>query len=620
MTGEPPRIGDYAVIGDGRSAALVSNRGSIDWLSWPRFDSPSVFAALLDRAAGGSWRIAPVGPARSERYYLDDTNVLRTRFRTETGTVSVTDFMPAMDEADKRLLLLPENELIRLVECEEGVVELASRFDPRPDYATRRTVVRDCGPLGLRVELGSRLYTLRAEVPFAPSPDGGVVAHARLSGGQAVGFSLSYTAEGPAVLGPLGDFARRKLDATVDWWRRWAARSTYQGPHRNHLVRSALVLKLLAFAPSGAIVAAPTTSLPERVGGDLNWDYRYCWPRDAALTARALFGLGYADEATAFVSWLLHATRLTRPRLGVLYDVYGRAGRRELELGHLAGYRDSRPVRVGNAARAQLQLDTYGEVIDAVAQLARRGGAFDRETRRMLAQFGAYVCGHWSEPDSGLWEPRGPRRHYTHTRALCWAALNRLLDLHAAGKLPGIPAERFARERDAIREGVEAKGWDTAIGSYTQVLDGDTVDASLLLLPFYGFADPASDRMRRTRDRIAERLGAGPGLMYRYEESRPGTEGAFAACSFWDADCLARSGDLAGAERAVADTLRYANDVGLFAEEIDPATGEALGNFPQAYTHVGLINAALSLAEGHEGSGARDRDSRLTGPVEERAA
>jgi GH15 family glucan-1,4-alpha-glucosidase len=556
-----------------------------------------VFAALLDPAAGGSWAVRPVGPYRSERRYLDDTNVLQTRFRTDSGAVTVTDFMPAADEADKQRLLLPENELLRLVECEHGVIELASRFDPRPDYASSKVVVRDRGPLGLRVELGSRLFTLRADVPFAPSPDGGVAAHARLTAGHTVAFSLSYSAEGPAVLAPLGDLARQKLDRTVEWWRRWADRANFQGPHRAHVVRSALVLKLLSFAPSGAIVAAPTTSLPERVGGELNWDYRYCWPRDAALTARALFGLGYADEATAFVSWLLHATRLTRPRLGVLYDVYGRTGGRERELAHLAGYRGSRPVRVGNAARDQLQLDVYGEVIDAVAQLARHGGALDRETRRMLAQFGTYVCGHWSEPDSGLWEPRSPLRHYTHTRALCWAALDRLLELHGTGRLPEVPAERFTRERDAIRNEVEAKGWNAEIGSYTQSLHDDTVDASLLLLPFYRFADAASDRMRRTRDRIAERLGAGPGLVYRYEESRPAKEGAFAACSFWDTDCLARAGDHAGAERAVADALGYANDVGLFAEEIDPGTGDALGNFPQAYTHVGLINAALSLAE-----------------------
>jgi GH15 family glucan-1,4-alpha-glucosidase len=252
-------------------------------------------------------------------------------------------------------------------------------------------------------------------------------------------------------------------------------------------------------------------------------------------------------------------------------------------------------------------------VIDAVARLARRGDRFDRETRKMLAQFGGYICGHWHEPDSGLWEPRRPPRHHTHTRALCWAALDRLLGLHAAGRLPEVPADRFARERDAIRREVEARGWNPALGSYTQALDGDTVDASLLLLPFYGFADAGSERMRATRGRIADRLGAGPGLVYRYAESRPAGEGAFAACSFWDADCLARAGDREAAERVFAAMLGYANDVGLFAEEVDPATGDALGNFPQAYTHVGLVNAALSLTEGAADNRPGDRESSLAG-------
>lgn len=610
MTREPPRIGDYGLVGDGRSAALVSDRGAIDWLCWPRFDSPAVFAALLDPAAGGSWTVAPTGPATVERAYLDQTNVLRTWFRTDTGTLAVTDFMPALSEEDRRRLLLPECELVRWVECEAGTVEVESRFDPRPGFGTARAVVKDRGPLGLRVEVGARLFTLQGDVPFIPV-EGVMTARARLTAGRAVGFSLSYAAEGPAVLAPPGDLARRKLDLTVDWWRRWAARATYDGPFRDHVVRGALVLKLLSFAPSGAIVAAPTTSLPERVGGDKNWDYRYCWPRDAALTARALLGLGYADEAGAFVSWLLHATRLTRPRLGVLYDIYGRSGGRERELDHLAGYRGSRPVRVGNAARSQLQLDVYGEVIDAAARLVREGGPLDRDTRKMLTQFGRYVADHWAEPDSGLWEPRRPRRHYTHTRALCWSSLDRLLDLHAAGRLPGAPAERFAHEREAIRREVEARGWNPRLGSYTQSLDGDTVDASLLLMPFYGFADGGSERMRATRKRITDRLGAGPGLLYRYEESRPAGEGAFAACTFWDADCLARAGDADGAGRVIDAGLGYANDLGLFAEEVDPATGDALGNFPQAYTHVGLVNAALSLAEARERPAARDRGPRL---------
>ncbi len=288
-----PKIQDHAIIGEGRSVALVSRDGSLDWLCWPRFDSPSLFGALLDPQTGGSWDIAPTEPARTERCYLNETNVLQTRFTTPTGVLVLIDFMPAASEGQKQCLLWPEQEIIRRVECEQGEVEVQVHFDPRPDYGRTRVAIREAAALGLRIDLGSRLLTLRSDLRLTPAVEGGVTAHARLKAGDMKAFSLTYAAEGPAVLPPLGALVRDKLALTVEWWQRWAARARYDGPYRDPVVRSALVLKLLSYAPSGAIVAAPTTSLPERPGGDLNWDYRFCWLRDAAFTARALFGLGY---------------------------------------------------------------------------------------------------------------------------------------------------------------------------------------------------------------------------------------------------------------------------------------------------------------------------------------
>ena len=358
----------------------MTTDGAVDWLCWPRFDSPSLFGALLDRKKGGSWIIRPAGPASASCRYLQDTNVLETRFQAPGGIVLLTDFMPAVSEEAKRRLLLPEHELIRRIECLQGFAEVRIHFLPRPDYARVRDAVRNAGPFGFRIERGGGLFTLRSEPALRLDAAGGVSGVVRLRAGQSAALSLSYAADGPAVLPPLGRLAQEKLAASVDWWRRWAGRARYDGPHRGAVVRSALALKLLSYAPSGAILAAPTTSLPERLGGDMNWDYRFCWLRDAAFTSRALHGLGYREEAEAFVSWLLHATRLTRPELRILYDVFGERGPCEAELTHLRGYAGSRPVRIGNTARDQVQLDVITGASAGVGRatarvFARRGAA-----------------------------------------------------------------------------------------------------------------------------------------------------------------------------------------------------------------------------------------------------
>jgi len=612
------KIHDYGLIGDGRSAALISRSGSLDWLCWPRFESAPIFGALLDEDRAGSWRITPIGQTRATRRYVEYTNVLQTTFEAAGGCVVLTDAMTIGSEADNRRTLIPDHELIRCLECTRGDLEIDVSVEPRPNFGRARTRIASLGRLGTRWESGSQLLTLRADVPFELDDRGIATAHLAMRAGDRINFSLTFDEEAPAVLPPLGAAVTERLDRTIAWWRRWSERARYDGPHREAVVRSALALKLMSFAPSGAIVAAPTTSLPERDGGDLNWDYRFCWLRDASFTARVLLDLGYTEDAEAFCNWLLHATRLTRPELRVLYDVYGNRPVDEHQIPGVAGYHGSLPVRIGNAAHAQRQLDMYGEVIDATTQLVRATGEIDRETRGVLRDLGRYVADHWSLPDAGIWEPREQPRHRTHSRLMCWVALDRLLDLHRDGFLDRIDATAFAAQRASVRADIEQHAFDHKLGCYTSELGASQLDASVLLMSWYGF-HPASDpRMRSTFARISERLGAGPGLLYRYEDSFRSREGAFWICSFWAVEHLLRGGGTVDEACEMFDAAcRYANDLGLMAEEVDPQTGDGLGNFPQAYTHVGLVSAALSIAE-HAKSREVPRSADRSTPPETR--
>ena len=595
-----PPISDYALIGDCRSAGLVSREGSLDWLCLPRFDSPSVFGALLDSSEGGRFSIRPVGEYSSERRYLANTNVLETVFRTPTGACALRDLMSVSSEQDKRARLTPEHEVLRELQGLEGEAEVEVLYDPRPDYGRVRPLLEERGALGLRCEVDGTSLTLHSELPLKLTDgDRSASGLARIRSGERQYLSLTYSMEAPAVVPLLGEAARGRIEQTVRWWQEWANRCTYEGPYRDAVVRSALALKLMTYAPSGALVAAPTTSLPEALGGVRNWDYRYCWLRDASFTLRALFTLGYREEAEAYTGWLLHATRLTWPELHVLYGVFGEAKLPERELPHLEGYAGSRPVRIGNAAQGQLQLDVYGEVINGAARFLDRGGRFDSDTSRMLDGLGHTVCRRWREPDEGIWEGRSGRFHNTHSKVLCWVALDRLIEMHEAGYLD-VSVDLFRADRDEIRKEIEAHGYNERIGSYTRTFDGGELDASLLTLPMYDYVEGTNPRMRSTCARIHEKL-ARDGLVYRYEtgtdDGLPSGEGAFGICSFWAVECVTRGGNVEGATHAFEQLLAYANDVGLFAEEIDPDTGAALGNFPQAFTHIGLINAALTLAE-----------------------
>jgi GH15 family glucan-1,4-alpha-glucosidase len=594
MAAEVTKIQDYAIIGNGRSAALISKRGSLDWLCWPRFDSPSIFGAIVDSKSGGHWSIHPLVESEVSRRYIENTNVLETTFVGVSGQILLTDFMPVTSEENKRRALWPEHELVRKIKCEQGKMEVVVEFSPRLDYGLVVPTIRDAGKFGWRIDTGTNVFILRGDVGLEPTPDG-LAAHFVLESGESVVFTFSFSAEAPAVVPPLGTAIEEKLKLAIDWWQSWAAQSTYRGQYQRQVTRSALVLKLLSYAPSGTIIAAPTTSLPERIGGDLNWDYRFAWLRDASFTVRALFGLGYEDDAAAFVDWLLHATRLTRPKLRVVYDVFGDSPPPESVLSHLDGHRKSRPVRIGNAASEQTQLDVYGELIDAVSHFFDKTTKLDRDVHGMLRGIGQYVCEHWRKDDNGIWEERDQLRPYTHSRLMCWLALDRLLQMHARGQVRRLDAARCAAERENIRKEIEQRAWNPQLVSYTQACGGDIIDATALLFPYHGFESASSERMQETYARIRERLVPRPGLVYRYEQSKHRNEGAFAVCSFWEVDFLARGGKTNEAHEVFEAALRYANDLDLFGEEIEPATGEALGNFPQAFTHLGVINAALAL-------------------------
>ena len=593
-------IHDHAIIGDCRSAALINRWGTLDWLCWPRFDSPAIFAAILDARRGGHWRICPSNPVASGREYVQDTNVLRTTIRSTGGTALLTDLMPVASEDYKRRTPLPDHQIVRQVECTAGEVRLAFDFYLRPNFGMDAATIRDCGVFGLQMHWGRGVYRLHSNTKLE-SQGSRVQADINLVQGQKVQFSLTYSEESPAVLPIFGRSTDESISRSIRWWQEWAGRAHYQGSYRESVIRSALVLKLLTYSPSGAVIAAPSTSLPELVGGNLNWDYRYCWLRDASLTIRALLGLGYREEASSFMDWMLHATRLTSPELRILYDVFGGSPPREVCLNFLSGYLDSRPVRVGNAARDQLQLDVYGEVIDGAAQYAYHGGDFDADMRRALVRFGNYVVKNWKQPDEGIWEPRSGREAHTHSRLLCWTALDRLIKLGSQGHLGKWAIDAFKATREVIRRQIRQRAWNSQLQSYVSVLDGDGFDASLLLLSWYGFERADSERMRSTYRVLRKHLRAGDSLLYRYNTDPP--EGAFAICCFWEAEFLALGGgSLQDAETLFQQLLHFQNDLGLYAEEIDPNTGAALGNFPQAFTHVGLIGAALSIQERLEGA------------------
>ena len=609
MTAYRP-ISDYAIIGDSRSAALVSRDGSIDWLCWPRFDSRSVFAKLLDAGRGGSFSLAPSIPFRSTRRYVESTNVLETTYSTESGTVRVLDLMPALTEVQKRAGLKPFRQLLRRVEGLDGEVPMTAVYEPRPDYA--RVVPRLEQRRGDTVwcASGPEVWYLRSNVKLEID-DARAKAEFTIKPGERRHFALSYETHAPAIFPGIDAAADEEIAQTIDFWKRWSSNFTYSGPYRDVVLRSALTLKLLAYAPSGGIVAAPTTSLPERLGGVRNWDYRFCWLRDASFTVGALYDCGFNIEGGAFVDWLLYSTRLTQPHLQILYDVFGESRLPETILDHLEGYGGSRPVRIGNDAHDQFQLDVYGEVLGAVEEFTDRGEALDRDTRRLVTRLAGMVVKRWREPDSGIWEKRSGLHQHVHAKIMAWSALDCAARLVEKGRLHA-DATLWQRTKDEIKREVLARGFNSKLNAFVAVYDGDELDSSLLYASRVGFLEGNDPRLLGTIDAIRKRLGRDD-LLYRYEmqtdDGLPPGEGAFLACSFWLVDALAIAKRFDEAIDVFEKLCRRGNDLGLFSEEMDVESGALIGNFPQALTHIGLMNAALCLERAEPRKAERQRSA-----------
>jgi GH15 family glucan-1,4-alpha-glucosidase len=588
-------IGGYAAVGDGRTVALVGIDGSIDWLCVPNLDSASVFGRLLDAGRGGAFELAPVVPYEATRTYVGETNVLETIFETGEGVVRVTDAMTFPRQG-----LAPGRELVRRIEGLAGTVPLRWRVAPRFGYglAETRLDVRD----------GRGIATAGADAISVSAWGAGDphLAHDTME----AGFELQQGTRALLVLGvdhqeplvfPDRDGAEARLELTQSFWERWSSDRTYDGPWRDEVIRSALALKLLVFAPSGAVAAASTTSLPETPGGARNWDYRYSWIRDASFVLDTLAELGCDAETHAFLWWMLHASQRTHPRLQVLYALDGGPESAEKEL-PLMGYEGARPVRIGNGAAEQRQLDVYGDLFEAVWRYVQEGHELDRETGRRLAKTADLVTEIWRGTDSGIWEVRGDEEQFTQSKVMCWVALDRSCRLAAEGRLPDDHAGRWRREAAEIRRFVQERCWSDEKQSYTRSAESEELDASILLAPALGFGDASDARLCATIDAVRRELAEGP-LVWRYrtDDSLEGEEGAFLACSFWMVNALAAMSRRDEAGELMEELLPLANDLGLYSEEISADGKTLLGNFPQALTHLALIGAALAVER--EGGG-----------------
>ena len=610
---EPFRpIADYGLLADCNSAALVDRRGSIDWLCFPRYDSASVLARLLDPQAG-HWAIRPRGQFSAERRYLPGTLVIETTFSTDTGSVRLLDALVFSDgQRGHDLGYDAPHELLRSLECLEGRVELELELAVRPEYGLYRPLIRMDGDGG-RTFGGTSPVVFRGSAPLELGEDGTIRAAFGLTEHEGAAFSLRWASverrTPPEATAPEDVPAR--MEDTVEAWRSWGAEhDIYQGRHRDLVRHSALVLKGLTYRPTGAIVAAPTTSLPETVGGERNWDYRFSWIRDSSLTLEALYIGACTDEAEEFVSFMTSSAggRAGEGSLQIMYGIGGEHDLSERELPHLRGWRDSRPARVGNGAWSQTQLDVYGELLNALWLYRERLGDLHPEIQAFAADLADTAARRWEEPDQGMWEMRGEPRHHLSSKVLCWTALDRAVKLAPLLGEHGEKAEEWSAARDEIRAAVLERGWSESLQAFAQSFDSDELDAAQLLMPILGFLDADDERMRSTIEAIARDLTE-DGLVLRYRNDEglnadglTGEEGTFVICSFWLVACLAMAGELERAERLFDSLVAYANDLGLLAEEIDTDNGELLGNFPQAFSHIGLIVAAYAIDTAREGT------------------
>jgi GH15 family glucan-1,4-alpha-glucosidase len=593
MSADAPPISDYGLIGDTRTAALVSSDGSIDWMCAPTFDGEPVFGRLVGGVQAGRFRVGASGVAHAiDRRYRRNTATLETTWTVDGGRITLTEGMVA--EPGGRLL--PSTLLVRRLTARDGPVDVTIDFDPRrgDGHASPRT---DARAEGLVCTWGSLAIALHADRHLGITP--GTPAVLTVEPGRPLTLVLAVAHHEPLI----------HVDAGAAWdalvtdevvWEAWTTSIDGDLPFRDAVVRSLLTLRLLTYSPSGAPVAAPTTSLPEVIGGARNWDYRYAWPRDASIGVGAFLGVGKDDEARMFLAWLLHASRLDRPRLAPLLTLHGKHAGAERTLEHWPGYADSRPVRVGNGAANQHQRDTYGWVLDAGWVLARAGHRLNAETWRTLAAFVDEVVARWREPDAGIWEIRGDMQQHVHSKLMAWMALDRALRISETLHLSSRRRRRWVDERDAIAEEVRSRGFSTARNSYTRTYGSDDVDAAALVLPLLEIETRNSPRVLGTIDAIRRELDAGSPLLYRYPPGRdglPGTEGAFLPCAFWLVQALAATGQIAEATERLGALTDFASPLGLYAEEMDPTTHEHLGNYPQALTHAAHVQAALALRD-----------------------
>jgi GH15 family glucan-1,4-alpha-glucosidase len=575
----PLEIEDYALIGDCETAALVGKDGSIDWLCWPDFSSPACFAALIGTKQNGRWLLAPKGRSkRTIRRYRDRTLILETRFETATGILRLTDFMPVRET---------HSDIVRIVSCLEGRVavqmELCIRFDygrtiPWTGAQERNTWTAAAGPGIAYLRTEQRIQT-RNDIASAEFT---------LAQGERRSFVLTYV---PSQEGsPRRINVQTALRQTERFWQDWCTSNTYEGSWREAVERSLITLKALTYRPSGGIVAAPTTSLPERVGGDRNWDYRYCWLRDAAFTLESFLSVGYRDEARSWQEWLLQAVGSDVRGIQMMYGIRGERHLPEGELSWLRGYKHSQPVRMGNAASQQLQLDVYGEVADAIVSMKRAGIHLDKRLLRLQRELTDYVASICHLPASGLWERRNLKKHFTYSKAMAWLALR-----HGVESANGRRSKEWKVTRDRLHRQICKRGFNGKLGSFVQAFDSNLLDASVLLLPIFGFLPFNDERIKSTMDVIQKKLGR-DGFIYRFSpSSREVQESAFIACSFWMVQNLMGAGSWSEAERLFEKLISRRNDVGLLSEEYDPDHGKFIGNFPQALSHIALVNAARML-------------------------
>jgi GH15 family glucan-1,4-alpha-glucosidase len=590
-------ISNYGVIGNMHTAALVGLDGSIDWQCVPRFDSPSVFAAILDSRRGGKFQLSPTGKFSTKQSYEEDTNVLTTIFESDRGRVRLIDFMPCFMDDGK---LKDFQELHRILECIEGNSEIRMTFQPRLDYARGKTVLQ-VTPEGCIAKNNGQQVGLVSTEKFTISDNEAAMSEVRLSKGQKATFILRW---GKNHTMPVSKYEiGKKLTKTLGYWKRWVGHVRYNGPYRAQVVRSCLVLKLLQYAPTGAMVAAVTTSLPESVGALRNWDYRYSWIRDNALSVWALSEAGATREALDYSRWLINVRKHSKDKLQIMMGIGGEREIPEIALEHLEGYRRSSPVRVGNAAFRQTQLDIYGILVDYIYFLHRALNWTTPQIYEDLVRYSADMAmKEWQSSDSGIWEMR-QQSQFVESKMWCYVALDRAVKIARELGYDN-DWQRWEPVKKKIKSEILSGGWSEKKKAFTMTMGGEELDAANLLMPLVGFLNARDSRMTSTIQRIREEL-AKDDLVYRYsvDDGQLGREGAFTVCSFWLVDCLTRLGRLREAERLLAQLLKRANHLGLYSEEIDPATGEALGNFPQAYTHMGLITASVRLEEARRKTG-----------------